>query len=241
MPDPDRGQIVQAHVVLATGHAAGDATEDSLDPAPGRRCLRAAFAREKSLSFPGCDLPGVYGAGAFQTLVNRDLVRPSEKLFIVGGGNVGLIAGYHGLQAGIDVVGLVEAFREGERSPAEELEAAFAEMDGYEATKLIKKEKPTLPVIAQTAYAFSDDRDKIHKAGFNDYISKPISNDLLYKKIAAFLERYPPEASIITYCSGRTCLDSHHLAEFLLEFGYDKVTVFIDGFPGWEAEGHPIE
>ena len=60
-------------------------------------------------------------------------------------------------------------------------------------------------------------------------------------RVAAFQERYPPEASIITYCSGRTCQDSHHLAEFLLEFGYDNVTVFIDGFPGWKAEGHPIE
>ena len=35
-------------------------------------------------------------------------MRPSEKLFIVGGGNVGLITGYHALQAGIDVVGLIE-------------------------------------------------------------------------------------------------------------------------------------
>jgi len=61
------------------------------------------------------------------------------------------------------------------------------------------------------------------------------------EKIAAFEERHPPQAAIITYCSGRTCLDSHHLAGFLLEFGYDNVTVFIDGFPGWEAEGHPIE
>jgi len=52
------------------------------------------------------------GAGAFQTLVNRDLVRPAEKLFIIGGGNVGLIAGYHALQAGIGVVGLVEAMPE---------------------------------------------------------------------------------------------------------------------------------
>ena len=71
--------------------------------------LVAAGAREKSLSFPGCDLPGVYGAGAFQTLVNRDQVSCAEKLFVVGGGNVGLIGAYHALQAGIDVVGLVEA------------------------------------------------------------------------------------------------------------------------------------
>lgn len=74
--------------------------------------LVATGAREKSLTFKGNTLPGVYGAGAFQTLVNRDLVRASERLFIVGGGNVGLIAGYHALQAGIQVVGLVEALPE---------------------------------------------------------------------------------------------------------------------------------
>lgn len=73
------------------------------------KLLVAAGAREKALGFPGWDLPGVYGAGAFQTLVNRDLVRPSHRLFIIGGGNVGLIAGYHAIQAGITVVGLVEA------------------------------------------------------------------------------------------------------------------------------------
>ena len=74
--------------------------------------LVAAGAREKSLAFKGNTLPGVFGAGAFQTLVNRDLVRPAERLFIVGGGNVGLIAGYHALQAGIEVAGLVEALPE---------------------------------------------------------------------------------------------------------------------------------
>jgi thioredoxin reductase/Fe-S-cluster-containing hydrogenase component 2 len=77
-----------------------------------RALLVAAGAREKSLTFKGNTLPGVYGAGAFQTLVNRDLVRAAERLFIVGGGNVGLIAGYHALQAGIQVVGLVEALPE---------------------------------------------------------------------------------------------------------------------------------
>jgi NADPH-dependent 2,4-dienoyl-CoA reductase/sulfur reductase-like enzyme/Fe-S-cluster-containing hydrogenase component 2 len=74
-----------------------------------RAILVAAGAREKALAFPGCDLPGVYGAGAFQTLVNRDLVRAAKRIFIVGGGNVGLIAAYHALQAGIEVAGLVEA------------------------------------------------------------------------------------------------------------------------------------
>ena len=74
--------------------------------------LVATGARERSLVFRGNTLPGVYGAGAFQTLVNRDLVKAADRLFIVGGGNVGLIAGYHALQAGIEVVGLVEALPE---------------------------------------------------------------------------------------------------------------------------------
>ncbi|MHA1853810.1 MAG: FAD-dependent oxidoreductase [Candidatus Heimdallarchaeaceae archaeon] len=74
-----------------------------------KKLLVATGAREKMLAFPGNTLPGVYGAGAFQTLVNRDLVKSSNKIFIVGGGNVGLIAGYHAIQAGIEVVGLVEA------------------------------------------------------------------------------------------------------------------------------------
>lgn len=68
----------------------------------------AAGAREKSILFPGNDLPGVYGAGAFQTLVNRDLIASSRRILIVGSGNVGLIAAYHALQAGIEVAGIVE-------------------------------------------------------------------------------------------------------------------------------------
>jgi len=74
-----------------------------------KRILNAAGAREKFLRFPGNKLSRIYGAGAFQTLVNRDLVRPTRRLFIIGGGNVGLIAAYHALQAGIEVVGLAEA------------------------------------------------------------------------------------------------------------------------------------
>jgi len=76
------------------------------------KLLVATGAREKMLSFPGNTLPGVYGAGAFQTLVNRDLVKCSDRVLIVGGGNVGLIAGYHAIQAGIEVAALIEALPE---------------------------------------------------------------------------------------------------------------------------------
>ncbi|MFO7886112.1 MAG: FAD-dependent oxidoreductase [Desulfobacteraceae bacterium] len=76
------------------------------------KLLVATGAREKMLPFPGNTLPGVYGAGAFQTLVNRDLIKASEKVFIVGGGNVGIIAGYHAIQAGIEVVAVIEGMAE---------------------------------------------------------------------------------------------------------------------------------
>jgi len=68
----------------------------------------SAGAREKTLIFPGNNLPGAYGAGAFQTLVNRDLIKSSERVFVVGSGNVGLIAAYHALQAGIEVAGICD-------------------------------------------------------------------------------------------------------------------------------------
>lgn len=77
-----------------------------------RALLVMTGARERFVTFRGNTLPGVMGAGAFQTLVNHDLVRAAERVVILGGGNVGLIAGYHALQAGISVEALVEALPE---------------------------------------------------------------------------------------------------------------------------------
>lgn len=59
--------------------------------------------------------------------------------------------------------------------------------------------------------------------------------------IEAFKEKYPADTSIITYCSGKTSNDSHRLEEILFDNGYINVSVFIDGYQGWKAEGYPIE
>lgn len=56
-------------------------------------------------------------------------------------------------------------------------------MDGYDATKEIKKMHPELPIIAQTANAIAGDREKTIKAGCDDYISKPINIEDLMDKI----------------------------------------------------------
>jgi PAS domain S-box-containing protein len=59
-------------------------------------------------------------------------------------------------------------------------------MNGIEATKLIKQLRPELPIIAQTAYAFSSEREEILSVGCTDYISKPISKGDLLKLIEQY-------------------------------------------------------
>lgn len=93
-------------VGLVTGSGLPGGTRYYL--AQPRRLLIATGARERMLPFPGNTLPGVFGAGAFQTLVNRDLVACSRRVLVVGAGNVGLIAAYHALQAGVEVAAVVE-------------------------------------------------------------------------------------------------------------------------------------
>ncbi|MDX9782748.1 MAG: ATP-binding protein [Bacteroidales bacterium] len=60
------------------------------------------------------------------------------------------------------------------------------DMNGFEATEIIKKEKPHLPIIAQTAYSISGDREKILKAGCDDYLSKPINKTELFRIIEKY-------------------------------------------------------
>lgn len=66
-------------------------------------------AAEKMLLFENNDLPGVYGAGAVQTLMNVYGIQPGSKVLMVGAGNIGLIVSYQLLQAGVKVEAIVEA------------------------------------------------------------------------------------------------------------------------------------
>jgi len=74
-----------------------------------QRLVVATGARERPLAFPGSDLPGVYGAGAVQTLMNVYGIRPGHRAVMVGAGNIGLIISYQLRQAGVDVAAVVEA------------------------------------------------------------------------------------------------------------------------------------
>lgn len=66
-------------------------------------------ASEKFLTFPNNDLPGIYGAGAVQTLMNVHGVAPGDSVVMVGAGNIGLIVSYQLMQAGIKVKAIIDA------------------------------------------------------------------------------------------------------------------------------------
>ncbi|PNX49491.1 MAG: sarcosine oxidase subunit alpha [Thermoplasmata archaeon M9B1D] len=86
-----------------------DDYEESLYEVNVKAVVFSTGAMENMLLFPGNDLPGVYGAGAVQTLMNVYGVKPGDKVVMVGAGNVGLIVSYQLLQAGIKVDRVLEA------------------------------------------------------------------------------------------------------------------------------------
>lgn len=69
----------------------------------------ATGASEKTIPFPNNDLPGIYGAGAVQTLMNVYGIKPGDNVLMVGAGNIGLIVSYQLMQSGINVKAIVEA------------------------------------------------------------------------------------------------------------------------------------
>jgi CheY-like chemotaxis protein len=62
-------------------------------------------------------------------------------------------------------------------------------MNGFEATKEIRKTNKSIPIIAQTAYAMEGDKQKALDIGCNDYIAKPIVETLLAEIMKKYLKR----------------------------------------------------
>lgn len=66
------------------------------------------------------------------------------------------------------------------------MDLSLPEIDGWEATRQIKA-KQDIPIIALTAHAMPGDEEKARAAGCDDFLTKPLDEDLLYSKLNQFL------------------------------------------------------
>ena len=68
-------------------------------------------------------------------------------------------------------------------------------LDGWEATRRIKSNESlnSIPIIALTAHAMHGDESKARASGCDDYLDKPINEDLLFAKIRQFIEDDPKD------------------------------------------------
>ncbi len=86
------------------------------------------------------------------------------------------------------------------------MDVQMPEMDGYEATKIIRGDPSlaSLPIIAMTAHTTHEDREKCFQAGMNDYIGKPISQNMLLRVIGRMVAGTPAHdrPQIVELCRG---------------------------------------
>lgn len=68
------------------------------------------------------------------------------------------------------------------------MDISLPTMDGYEATRRVRKTLPSTPILGLSAHAMQGDADKAIEAGCNDYLTKPVDEDLLVQKIKQYLE-----------------------------------------------------
>ena len=72
------------------------------------------------------------------------------------------------------------------------MDIQMPEMDGYEATKLIRNlddARADIPIVAMTANAFEEDRQKALESGMNAHVSKPVDMNMMFKVMAQILKK----------------------------------------------------
>ena len=69
------------------------------------------------------------------------------------------------------------------------MDIMMPEMDGYEATRMIREMDLNIPIVAMTANAFMEDKMKAKKAGMNAHVSKPLDKDILIRVISKLCKK----------------------------------------------------
>ncbi|MDY6906391.1 MAG: rhodanese-like domain-containing protein [Thermodesulfobacteriota bacterium] len=109
--------------------------------------------------------------------------------------------------------------------------AGFPVVDMQAAKELIESDT-CIFVDARSCEAYTDG----HLPGA---VSLPVYD--IENCIFDFLDTHAADITVVTYCSGIKCTDSHFLAEELAAAGYEDVRIFAQGMEAWQEERMPIE
>ncbi|MGE0825279.1 MAG: response regulator [Candidatus Binatia bacterium] len=114
-------------------------------------------------------------------LIVEDIAFNSDLLIQLLENNYTLLTAVDGAE-GIDIA-------ERERPDLIIMDLSLPVVDGWEATRRIKANPQLqhIPILALSSHAMRGDEEKARLAGCDDYLSKPLDEDLLYAKIAHFL------------------------------------------------------
>ncbi len=135
---------------------------------------------ERKASVPGKDIK--IGEGKYVLVVEDDL----NSYYLIH--KILERAGIASQHAG-DSSEAISFLREHPETPMILMDLKLPGMDGYELTRTIRKTHPHIPIIAQTAYAMTGDREKALDAGCDEYITKPVRSDELLVLLKLYLEK----------------------------------------------------
>jgi len=112
-------------------------------------------------------------------IVEDDPINNELLVFLLKKVNMKSISAYNGIDA-------LDLFNTHSDIDLVLMDIKMPGMNGYEITEKIKKIRPNIPIIAQTAYALAGDRELSLKAGCDEYIKKPIKKEDLYELMEGF-------------------------------------------------------
>ncbi len=130
--------------------------------------------------------------GARVLLVEDNILNQQVATEILAGASVSVDIANNGKEALDEIIRNQLAVNQSEEVPYELvlMDIQMPVMGGYEATNLIRKnpEFENLPIIAMTAHAMTGAKEECIEAGMNDYVSKPIDPNELYRTLAKWIK-----------------------------------------------------
>lgn len=90
---------------------------------------------------------------------------------------------------GADGLKTLNLFKENPQIDLILMDIKMPEMDGLEVTREIRKVNPTIPIVAQTAFAFGEEKNKLLEIGCNAFLTKPIDRRTLFSVIDKYLNK----------------------------------------------------